>query len=59
MHGYVTVEGRKIGKSAGNAMDPIPLAEKFGTDALRYYLLRHIRSTEDGDFSRERFKTGL
>jgi methionyl-tRNA synthetase len=56
VHGYVTVEGRKIGKSAGNVIDPTPLAATFGTDALRYYLLRHIRSTEDGDFSQERFR---
>jgi methionyl-tRNA synthetase len=55
VHGYVTVEGRKIGKSAGNAIDPVPLAAERGADALRYYLLRHIRSTGDGDFSRERF----
>jgi methionyl-tRNA synthetase len=56
VHGYVTVEGRKIGKSAGNAIDPVPLAAELGADALRYYLLRHIRSTGDGDFSRERFR---
>ena len=56
VHGYVTVEGRKIGKSAGNAIDPVPLAEELGADALRYYLLRHIHSTSDGDFSRERFR---
>ena len=56
VHGYVTVEGRKIGKSAGNAIDPTALAEEFGTDALRYYLLRHIRSTGDGDFLRERLR---
>lgn len=56
VHGYVTVEGRKIGKSAGNAIDPIPLAAELGADALRYYLLRHIRSTGDGDFSRALFR---
>jgi methionyl-tRNA synthetase len=56
VHGYLTVEGRKIGKSAGNAIDPIPLAAERGSDALRYYLLRHIRSTGDGDFSWERFR---
>jgi methionyl-tRNA synthetase len=56
VHGYVTVEGRKIGKSAGNAIDPIALAKAFGIDALRYYLLRHIRSTGDGDFLHERFR---
>lgn len=55
VHGYVTVEGRKIGKSAGNAIDPVPLANALGADALRYFLLRHVRSTEDGDFSHERY----
>lgn len=55
VHGYITVDGRKIGKSAGNAIDPIALAGQRGVDALRYYLLRHIRSTEDGDFSQDRF----
>jgi methionyl-tRNA synthetase len=54
VHGYVT--GRKIGKSAGNAIDPIPLAAEVGADPLRYYLLRHIRSTGDGDFSYKRFR---
>ncbi len=51
----MTVEGKKIGKSAGNAIDPVPLAQELGSDALRYYLLGKIRSTEDGDFTRERF----
>lgn len=55
VHGYVTVEGNKIGKSTGNAIDPVPLANHLGPDALRYYLLRHIRSTEDGDFVHDRF----
>ena len=55
-HGYVTVAGAKIGKSAGNAVDPLPLAAERGADALRYYLLRHIRSTADGDFSADRFR---
>ena len=54
VHGYVTVEGQKIGKSAGNAVDPIPVASEFGADAVRYYLLRHIRTTEDGDFRHDR-----
>ncbi|WP_084572954.1 methionine--tRNA ligase [Methylocapsa aurea] len=56
VHGYVTAEGRKIGKSIGNAVDPVPLAEELGSDALRYFLLRHIRSTGDGDFSHARFR---
>jgi methionyl-tRNA synthetase len=56
VHGYVTVDGRKIGKSNGNAIDPVPLVERFGADAVRYYLLRHIRATEDGDFTLERLE---
>jgi methionyl-tRNA synthetase len=51
VHGYLTVDGQKIGKSNGNAISPVPLIEKYGQDAVRYYLLRHIRATEDGDFS--------
>ncbi|MDC9832487.1 methionine--tRNA ligase [Rhizobium binxianense] len=57
VHGYVTVDGRKIGKSAGNGIDPEGIIDAYGTpDALRYYLLRHIRSGDDGDFSAERLE---
>lgn len=56
VHGYLTVDGRKIGKSAGNSVDPVPLARAFGADALRYYLLRHVRATADGDFSEVRLR---
>lgn len=56
VHGYLTVEGRKIGKSAGNAIDPTALAAELGVDAVRYYLLRHVRASGDADFSRERFR---
>ena len=55
VHGYVTAEGVKISKSLGNMVDPVDLARRYGTDALRYYLLREIRSTDDGDFALERF----
>jgi methionyl-tRNA synthetase len=55
VHGYVTVEGEKISKSLGNVVDPVALVEQYGTDAVRYYLLREIPATEDGDFSLERF----
>ncbi|MCV9964117.1 methionine--tRNA ligase [Pararhizobium sp. BT-229] len=54
VHGYLTVDGRKIGKSNGNGVDPFALVDRYGTDALRWYLLRHVRSTEDADFSEER-----
>ena len=55
VHGYVTVNGEKISKSLGNVIDPVELAQRYGTDALRYYLLRAIPSIEDGDFTLERF----
>lgn len=55
VHGYITVEGDKISKSLGNAIDPVALVDEFGTDALRYFLLREVPPTHDGDFSRERF----
>ncbi len=55
VHDYVTINGGKISKSLGNTVDPVELAESYGTDALRYYLLREIPTTEDGDFTLERF----
>lgn len=54
VHGFVTADGRKVGKSLGNAIDPVTLAEQYGADVLRYYLLREIPSSGDGDFSLER-----
>jgi methionyl-tRNA synthetase len=53
-HGYLTVDKKKIGKSSGNAIDPFTLATTHGTDALRFYLLRHLHSTRDCDFSSEK-----
>ncbi|MEM6990288.1 MAG: methionine--tRNA ligase, partial [Myxococcota bacterium] len=54
VHGYLTVEGQKIGKSLGNAIAPEDLVARFGGDTLRYFLCRHIRSGRDGDFSAAR-----
>ncbi len=54
VHGYVTVDGEKISKS-GRALDPTPLIAQYGADAVRYFLLRHIRTARDGDFSIARF----
>lgn len=55
-HGWLTVNGQKMSKSLGNATDPLYLVEKYGVDALRYYLLREIPFGEDGDFSEEALK---
>ncbi|HZJ18469.1 MAG TPA: methionine--tRNA ligase [Patescibacteria group bacterium] len=56
VHGYFTVDGQKMSKTIGNVIDPIYLINKYGVDAVRYYLLREIPSTSDGDFSESRFK---
>lgn len=56
VHGYVTVEGQKISKSLGNAIDPFELVKKHGADALRYYLLAKIPPFTDGDFSIKHFE---
>lgn len=56
VHGYFTVNGQKMSKSLGNVVDPLAIIQKYGTDALRYYFLREIPSTSDGDFSEERLK---
>lgn len=52
VHGYLTVDGQKISKS-GNTVDPLPILDEVGLDALRWYLLAHLRPTRDGDFRRE------
>ncbi|MEV0646946.1 methionine--tRNA ligase [Phytomonospora sp. NPDC050363] len=57
VHDYVTVDGRKIGKSLGNAVDPVALAETYGADALRWWLLREVPRVGDADFTVERLVT--
>ncbi len=52
-HGWWTVEGQKMSKSLGNVQDPYELAERFGVDALRYFLLREVPFGLDGDFSHQ------
>ncbi|MFZ5932572.1 MAG: class I tRNA ligase family protein, partial [Patescibacteria group bacterium] len=56
IHGYVTSGGQKISKSLGNAVDPFEQVKKYGTDALRYYLLREIPAHGDGDYTEEKSK---
>lgn len=57
VHGFITSEGMKMSKSLNNVVDPVTVVAQHGVDALRYYLLKEIPTTEDGDFSAERFKT--
>ena len=51
-HGWWTNEGEKISKSLGNVIDPNLLAEEFGLDQTRYFLMREVPFGNDGDFSR-------
>lgn len=53
-HGYLTVDGQKMSKTIGNIVDPLEIINKYGVDALRYYLLREIPPFDDGDFSYRR-----
>ncbi len=55
VHGFITSEGKKMSKSLNNVVDPIEYVEKYGADPLRYYLMKEIPTTDDGDFSKERF----
>lgn len=54
VHEFLTVEGEKISKSLGNVIDPVSVVSQFGADALRYWLLREMPRTEDGNFTFER-----
>jgi methionyl-tRNA synthetase len=56
IHGFITSGGEKMSKSTGNIIDPMEYVEKYGTDALRYYLLAKISPTEDSDFTKEKFE---
>lgn len=56
VHGHITRDGQKMSKSIGNVVSPDELVEKYGVDAVRYYLLREIPSSGDGDFSYEKFE---
>ena len=53
-HGWWNLGGAKMSKSAGNIIDPFVLTDKYGTDALRYYLMSDIATGKDADFSEER-----
>ncbi|GAA1895284.1 methionine--tRNA ligase [Asanoa iriomotensis] len=54
VHGYITAGGRKIGKSLGNAVDPVALISRYGARAVRYALLATFAPFGDGDLTSER-----
>jgi methionyl-tRNA synthetase len=54
VHDYLTADGRKIGKSLGNAVDPFELVDRYDVDALRWWLLREVPRVGEADFTEER-----
>lgn len=56
IHGFITSDGQKMSKSLGNVVNPIEYSEKYGADALRYYLLAKVSPTEDSDFTKQKFE---
>ncbi|NTU47124.1 methionine--tRNA ligase [Candidatus Roizmanbacteria bacterium] len=56
VHGFITVDGKKMSKTIGNVVDPFDLVTTYGVDAVRYYLLREIPSLDDGDYSNNRME---
>lgn len=52
-HGWLVLEGGKMSKSKGNVVDPVALIERYGVDAIRYFLLREVPFGSDGVFSNE------
>ncbi len=53
VHGWITVDKQKMSKSLGNVVDPLVLRETYGSDAVRYYMARHMAITHDAPFSTE------
>jgi len=53
VHGWITVDKRKMSKSFGNVVDPVELEKLYGPEPVRYYLVRQMAITQDGDFSIE------
>jgi methionyl-tRNA synthetase len=57
IHGYLLMDEHKMSKSLGNVLDPFEVMDVYGTDALRYYLLREVGFGQDGSISPEGFET--
>lgn len=56
VHGWLTVDGKKISKTTGNVVDPIVTAGTWGADAFRYFLMRELTFGYDGDYSEEKLR---
>jgi len=57
VHGFINIDNQKMSKSIGNVVSPQDIVTKYNADVFRYYVLRHIPSYDDGDFSWERLET--
>jgi methionyl-tRNA synthetase len=55
-HGFITSGGQKMSKSLGNVINPLELVAEYGTDAVRYFLARHVHPYDDSDVTLEKFK---
>jgi methionyl-tRNA synthetase len=56
VHGYLLMDGEKMSKSLGNVLDPFEVIDRFGSDALRFYLLREVSFGQDGSVSTAAFE---
>jgi methionyl-tRNA synthetase len=56
VHGYLLMDGEKMSKSLGNVLDPFAVIDRFGSDALRFYLLRDVPFGQDGSVSTSSFE---
>ena len=50
-HGWLVIDGRKMGKSVGNVVDPVVLCNRYSSDAVRYFLMREMPFGSDGEFT--------
>lgn len=57
-HGFINVDGQKMSKSIGNVIAPEEIIAKHGLTPFRYYFLRHVSTTDDGDFTWDKYEAG-
>ena len=58
-HGWLVIDGKKMGKSVGNVVDPVVLSERYSSDAVRYFLMREMPFGSDGEFTLKAMLTRL